>query len=74
MKGMSCIAHFHEKNYDSRQRCAHRYERKECKASLSSARRRQAWAISQGTAIIRYASPSGVAFSEWIMYVQSPTG
>jgi GDSL-like Lipase/Acylhydrolase family len=31
-----------------------------------------AWALSQGTAIIRYTSPSGVAFSEWIMYVQPP--
>jgi hypothetical protein len=29
-----------------------------------------AWAISQGTTIIRYTSPTGVAFSEWIMYVQ----
>ncbi len=28
-----------------------------------------AWALSQGTAIIRYTSPSGVNFSEWIMYV-----
>ena len=29
------------------------------------------WAISQGTAIIRYRPPSGVKFSEWIMYVKS---
>jgi hypothetical protein len=29
-----------------------------------------AWAISAGTTIIRYTSPTGVAFSEWIMYVQ----
>ena len=28
-----------------------------------------AWALSQGTAIIRYTSPSGVNFSEWIMYI-----
>ena len=28
-----------------------------------------AWAVSQGTAIIRYTSPTGVSFSEWIMYV-----
>jgi hypothetical protein len=28
----------------------------------------------QGTAIIRYTWPSGVPFSEWIMYVQPPTG
>jgi hypothetical protein len=28
-----------------------------------------AWAISSGSAIIRYTSPSGVSFSEWIMYV-----
>ncbi len=31
-----------------------------------------AWALSQGTAIIHYTPPSGVAFSEWIMYVQPP--
>jgi hypothetical protein len=30
------------------------------------------WALSNGTAIIRYASPSGVNFSEWIMYVNAP--
>jgi lysophospholipase L1-like esterase len=29
------------------------------------------WAISQGTAIIRYLPPSGIKFSEWIMYVKS---
>jgi hypothetical protein len=28
-----------------------------------------AWALSNGTTIIRYTSPTGVAFSEWIMYV-----
>jgi hypothetical protein len=31
-----------------------------------------AWAISQGTTIIRYTAPNGVAFSEWVMYVQPP--
>ena len=31
-----------------------------------------AWALSQGTTIIRYTSPTGVAFSEWIMYVTAP--
>lgn len=31
-----------------------------------------AWALSSGTTIIRYTSPSGVAFSEWIMTVTSP--
>lgn len=30
------------------------------------------WAISQGTAIIRYRSPNGIKFSEWIMYVKPP--
>jgi hypothetical protein len=28
-----------------------------------------AWAITSGTAIITYTSPTGVKFSEWIMYV-----
>ncbi len=28
------------------------------------------WAISQGTATIRYLPPSGIKFSEWIMYVK----
>jgi hypothetical protein len=28
-----------------------------------------AWAISAGTTIIRYTAPNGVAFSEWVMYV-----
>jgi hypothetical protein len=28
------------------------------------------WAISAGTAIIKYTAPNGVPFSEWIMYVQ----
>jgi uncharacterized protein YjdB len=28
-----------------------------------------AWALSNGTTIIRYTSPNGVAFSKWIMYV-----
>jgi acyl-CoA thioesterase I len=31
------------------------------------------WALSNGTTIIRYTSPTGVAFSEWIMYVSAPT-
>ena len=31
-----------------------------------------AWALSNGTTIIRYTSPTGVAFSEWIMYVTAP--
>jgi hypothetical protein len=30
----------------------------------------QAWAINAGTSIIKYTSPNGVQFSEWIMYVQ----
>jgi lysophospholipase L1-like esterase len=29
----------------------------------------QTWALSPGTAIIHYVTPSGVPFSEWIMYV-----
>jgi hypothetical protein len=33
-----------------------------------------AWANSQGTAIIRYTSPTGVSFSEWIMYIDGPFG
>jgi hypothetical protein len=33
-----------------------------------------AWANSQGKAIIRYTSPTGVSFSEWIMYVGAPFG
>jgi hypothetical protein len=32
-----------------------------------------AWSISQGTTIIRYTAPNGVAFSEWVMYVNSPS-
>jgi GDSL-like Lipase/Acylhydrolase family len=32
-----------------------------------------AWALSNGTTIIRYTSPTGVAFSEWVMYVNAPT-
>jgi hypothetical protein len=32
-----------------------------------------AWALSSGTTIIRYTSPTGVAFSEWVMYVSAPT-
>jgi hypothetical protein len=28
-----------------------------------------AWWNSPGTAIIRYTSPSGVSFNEWMMYV-----
>jgi hypothetical protein len=31
-----------------------------------------AWALSQGTTIIRYTSPNGIAFSEWVMYVKPP--
>jgi hypothetical protein len=31
-----------------------------------------AWSISPGTTIIRYTAPNGVAFSEWVMYVNSP--
>lgn len=34
----------------------------------------QAFSISPGTAIITYTSPTGVKFSEWIMYVGNPTG
>jgi Bacterial Ig-like domain (group 2) len=30
----------------------------------------QAWAISNGTSIIKYTAPNGVQFSEWIMYVK----
>jgi hypothetical protein len=33
-----------------------------------------AWANSPGTTIIRYTSPTGVSFSEWIMYVDAPLG
>jgi hypothetical protein len=33
-----------------------------------------AWAISNGTTIIRYTSPTGVSFSEWVMNVIAPTG
>jgi lysophospholipase L1-like esterase len=32
----------------------------------------RAWALTSGTATIKYTSPSGVAFSEWIMYVTAP--
>ena len=31
-----------------------------------------AWALSPGTTIISYTSPTGVAFSEWIMYITAP--
>jgi hypothetical protein len=31
-----------------------------------------AFALSGGTAIITYTSPSGIHFSEWIMYVHQP--
>jgi hypothetical protein len=31
----------------------------------------QAWALTPGTAIIKYTSLSGVQFSEWIMYVSA---
>ena len=33
-----------------------------------------AWANSEGTTTIRYTSPTGVSFSEWIMYVDAPSG
>jgi hypothetical protein len=33
----------------------------------------QTWALSPGTAIIHYVTPSGVPFSEWIMYVLPPS-
>jgi hypothetical protein len=33
----------------------------------------ETWALSPGTAIIHYVTPSGVAFSEWIMYVSPPS-
>jgi hypothetical protein len=32
-----------------------------------------AWALSNGTTIIRYTSPNGVTFSEWIMHVTAPS-
>ena len=32
-----------------------------------------AWALSGGTTIIRYTSPTGVSFNEWVMYVGAPT-
>jgi uncharacterized protein YjdB len=32
-----------------------------------------AWALAPGTAAITYTSPSGVKFSEWIMYVTQGT-
>jgi hypothetical protein len=31
------------------------------------------WALSSGTTIIRYTAPDGLAFSEWVMYVNAPT-
>jgi hypothetical protein len=30
----------------------------------------RSWAISRGTAIIRFVSPHGLRFCEWIMYVK----
>jgi hypothetical protein len=30
------------------------------------------WALSNGTTIIRYTSPTGVSFNEWVMYVNAP--
>ena len=33
----------------------------------------ETWALSPGTAIIHYVTPSGVPFSEWIMYVLPPS-
>jgi hypothetical protein len=30
------------------------------------------WALSNGSTIIRYTAPTGVGFSEWIMYVNAP--
>jgi hypothetical protein len=32
------------------------------------------WSNSPGTAVIRYTPPTGVSFSEWIMYVSAPIG
>jgi acyl-CoA thioesterase I len=32
-----------------------------------------AWALSSGTTIIRYTSPGGVSFNEWVMYVNAPS-
>ena len=32
-----------------------------------------AWALSRGTTIIRYTSPGGVSFNEWVMYVNAPS-
>jgi hypothetical protein len=32
-----------------------------------------AWALSGGSTIIRYTSPGGVSFNEWVMYVGAPT-
>jgi uncharacterized protein YjdB len=32
-----------------------------------------AWALSNGTTIIRYTSPAGVSFNEWVMYVNAPS-
>jgi hypothetical protein len=32
-----------------------------------------AWALSSGTTTIRYTSPTGVAFSGWVMYINAPT-
>jgi hypothetical protein len=31
-----------------------------------------AWALSGGTTIIRYTSPGGVSFNEWVMNVSAP--
>ena len=31
----------------------------------------RAWALSPGTAIIKYTAPNGIQFSEWIMYIDS---
>jgi hypothetical protein len=33
-----------------------------------------AWSLSPGTAIIRYTSPGGVSFNEWVMYVNQGGG
>jgi hypothetical protein len=32
-----------------------------------------AWPLSNGTTIIRYTSPGGASFNEWVMYVDAPS-
>jgi hypothetical protein len=36
---------------------------------MSVSQKGLAWALSPGTTTIRYTSPTGVSFSEWIMYI-----